>query len=420
MSLRMHVCVLLLLISGAVFAESSKSLDLSPYTDSVRAQGSGSVTFTATLKNETGSVVSEPVEIWYTLDGKIVKKNTGSSGVATIDVPKDKIKFYLVSAKSGELTKGPVKLTIMNIKLRTAAKYFPTAKVGSAEGKLLAAATHKVGAVKVYPDGESEPAGEWAWAHPRATFNPPNAGDTDLTAKEEVSETLNADKLVATFTIAGSGEVCEAQRALNITAPSKFSSPQDNVFVVNELLPAGRRFQSDADRGAVDLITPLRKVTYTLKDQFDALIDESDWANKKIQIKENVPADWFGFTPAVTWAKKHIKTGNGAWQNVQTPFHEFTDSLEITGFPLSMLYETVPVDPAKPKGRQMTILRPSLRKEGGIVLALDPHNWKVCINEEILKKDVANNVFYVLVTNYARIGNVDYFNLSITYKVDVQ
>lgn len=419
---------LLMVLSNSVFATSTKHIELDPPSDSERAQGESTIKFTATLKNDAGTVLNESIEIWYeNKQGAKLKTNTSPTGVVTIEVPKNKRLVYNVKAKSGTATVGPVKVTIVNVELKLGAKYWPTGN--AAKGKLLATASHGLGADKLKPTGEADPTGTFAWTHPLAEkFNPIDGQDTVITAKEATTQIKDSELLSVNFTIKSSNEVCTASQPLNITAPFYGSSVDDGRDVIK--VPdfpsnnVGNYFDSVNPGKRTAFIPDNLSIVYTLSDQFFAPMDQSDFGDdngkKKLQCRENLPQGWGGFPAAAEWARANINAGvwtQGEWRNITAPPNSFTDVIGLRGFPLDELLVEEPVDPNKPNGTTIFHLAPALRSAGAEILTLVPHAWEVSI-ESKLPKQISFNEFRVTISDYKRSRNShDQFRIHVSYVV---
>ena len=146
------------------------------------------------------------------------------------------------------------------------------------------------------------------------------------------------------------------------------------------------------------------RVTYSIFDQFGERITTSDFGDKHVQIREDVP--WSGIRNAPSWARSNVRTAPN-W--VDCDRDRFTNGLNIPAFPTTQI-----IDPATAGTRT-----PKFNISPGTeVLAVRLHVWHTSVSGKV-DTSVTENLLSVRVVAHEDRGSYDRIKLECTYTLKV-
>lgn len=197
-------------------------------------------------------------------------------------------------------------------------------------------------------------------------------GDGSFAAPAALSTTFAAgqtftapprDTRFLRFQLNEAGQVIEALHPVNLTAPRHVST---NIAGFDYLTG-----WNDANQGRMDLV-PQTRIPYVILDQFREPIDQSAYAGKTPQIRENIGRVLTSPLPTVAaWIQAEL-----SWARDWTskPEGRFVDRIEILRAPKDVFVQTV-------AGRRS--FHPPLQAVGGIAMHIpggSTHQWELSVN----------------------------------------
>ena len=256
-------------------------------------------------------------------------------------------------------------------------------------GKLLATATYGALNASVIP---GDLGGTWSWYHTLGgTFNPSDASSTYYTAPPKLTGKDSADYVFVFYT--ANGHLCSALALLDITAPRLFSCDLGTYSKTTPVL----RSDSNIFQDLLDT-----KATYTIFDQFGKPIKDSQYGDKHVQFKENLPQGFSGFPAAVAYAQTFTVTHD--WATFDTP--TFTDTLFWNMAPTTL------TDAGS--SHLASALQPD-----GLALYIDPgHVWYASVSGN-LAVAFTNNFAVSNITSFKKGTDDDTYTITTEYDVEI-